>query len=370
VEVAPILERMQAATGQVGRLLMELDEERDRRSADASLLRGDSAVAWQQGCRDLLKLWADFSQISEKIQAWTAQASPSPGNRNGPGLVAVALVESRAEGEVSALLQRVEGVAERLTSIWVAREVVLPQLADIEETLSAAERKALAAGLRRPNDARAAGDELARLRTRATEDPLALDLAAIKQLAGRAQRVHEELDTETNRLEEAAADLDRLDADLDTVATVLAAAQSNGSESAVKISGAVTFRAEVGALLERTARLSDQVSAARSGATSQRDMAATASRLRPLVDRLQDEARDAAEHSEAGLNRRRELRGRLEAYRAKAAAGGRDEDLELEHLYRAATDALYSAPCDLAEAERRVTAYQQSILRPAGRERL
>ena len=62
------------------------------------------------------------------------------------------------------------------------------------------------------------------------------------------------------------------------------------------------------------------------------------------------------------LERRTELRGRLEAYRAKATARGHAEDLELAALHRVAHDVLYTAPCDLPEATRAVGRYQQAVL--------
>jgi hypothetical protein len=61
------------------------------------------------------------------------------------------------------------------------------------------------------------------------------------------------------------------------------------------------------------------------------------------------------------LDRRAELRGRLDAYRAKAARLGRAEDLALAALHTAAHDLLYTRPCDLAAALRAVNRYQQAV---------
>lgn len=61
------------------------------------------------------------------------------------------------------------------------------------------------------------------------------------------------------------------------------------------------------------------------------------------------------------LDRREELRGRLEAYRAKAARLDRVEDPDLVERYRAARDLLWTAPCDLRAATRAVFAYQQAL---------
>jgi hypothetical protein len=66
------------------------------------------------------------------------------------------------------------------------------------------------------------------------------------------------------------------------------------------------------------------------------------------------------------LDRRAELRGRLDAYRAKAARHGRAEDLELGALHTQAYDLLYTAPCDLAAATRAVNRYQQAVTHQEG----
>lgn len=51
------------------------------------------------------------------------------------------------------------------------------------------------------------------------------------------------------------------------------------------------------------------------------------------------------------LDRRDELRGRLGAYQAMASRYGHAEDPDLDELYRRAYDLLWTAPCDLIEAE-------------------
>jgi hypothetical protein len=59
------------------------------------------------------------------------------------------------------------------------------------------------------------------------------------------------------------------------------------------------------------------------------------------------------------LDRRNELRGRLDAARAGTEAGdrGTSEDLERAELYRRAHDLLWRAPCDVAAADRAVDRY-------------
>ncbi|MBE1490614.1 hypothetical protein [Plantactinospora soyae] len=61
------------------------------------------------------------------------------------------------------------------------------------------------------------------------------------------------------------------------------------------------------------------------------------------------------------LRRRAELRGRLDAYRAKAGRLGLIEHVDLSARYRLARDLLYTSPCDLAAATRAVVAYQRQL---------
>lgn len=61
------------------------------------------------------------------------------------------------------------------------------------------------------------------------------------------------------------------------------------------------------------------------------------------------------------LDRRAELRGRLEAYQVKAARLGHSEDAELAGLHDEAHRILFTAPCDLPAATRALNRYRQAI---------
>jgi hypothetical protein len=84
------------------------------------------------------------------------------------------------------------------------------------------------------------------------------------------------------------------------------------------------------------------------------DVEQAASDARSYADRLREAA-------DGLLDRRTELRGRLAAYRAKAARLGFAEHLELSDRHRKAQDLLYTSPCDLPAATRAVLGYQQSL---------
>jgi|GEM_PF-413611 len=90
-------------------------------------------------------------------------------------------------------------------------------------------------------------------------------------------------------------------------------------------------------------------------------------RLSPLLDSLEQRAEDELLRARESLTAvtaplavRAELRGRLDAYRAKIARHGMTEDPLLSERYDAARRMLWSAPCDLRAAERAVLRFQRA----------
>ncbi|MEU6127279.1 hypothetical protein [Streptomyces sp. NPDC047123] len=90
-------------------------------------------------------------------------------------------------------------------------------------------------------------------------------------------------------------------------------------------------------------------------------------RLSPLLESLEEQAeeellraRESLTAVTAPLAVRAELRGRLDAYKAKMARHGHAEDPLLIERYDAARRMLWSAPCDLRVAEQAVLRYQQA----------
>ncbi|MER5882562.1 hypothetical protein ABT160_01910 [Streptomyces sp. NPDC001941] len=90
-------------------------------------------------------------------------------------------------------------------------------------------------------------------------------------------------------------------------------------------------------------------------------------RLSPLLDALEQQAEDELLRAReqltavtAPLAVRAELRGRLDAYKAKVARHGLAEDPLLIERYDAARRMLWSAPCDLRAAEDAVLRYQRA----------
>jgi hypothetical protein len=74
-----------------------------------------------------------------------------------------------------------------------------------------------------------------------------------------------------------------------------------------------------------------------------------------------DAARTSLRAMTGLLDRRAELRGRLEAYQVKAARLGHAEDAELARLHDDAHQILFTSPCDLPGATRALNRYRQAI---------
>ncbi|MEU6566782.1 hypothetical protein [Streptomyces parvulus] len=90
-------------------------------------------------------------------------------------------------------------------------------------------------------------------------------------------------------------------------------------------------------------------------------------RLSPLLESLEEKAEDELLRARESLTAvtaplavRAELRGRLDAYKAKVARLGFAEDPELAEKYERARRMLWSAPCDLRVAEQAVLRYQHA----------
>ncbi|MFI2504589.1 hypothetical protein [Streptomyces sp. NPDC018972] len=96
-------------------------------------------------------------------------------------------------------------------------------------------------------------------------------------------------------------------------------------------------------------------------------------RLSPLLESLEQKAEDELLRARESLTAvtaplavRAELRGRLDAYKAKVARHGLAEDPVLVERYEKARRMLWSAPCDLRAADRAVLRYQEAAAEVLG----
>ncbi|WP_433228587.1 hypothetical protein [Actinomadura formosensis] len=91
------------------------------------------------------------------------------------------------------------------------------------------------------------------------------------------------------------------------------------------------------------------------------EMAGRFAELERAAEEALERARGDLRLSAGLIDRRGELRGRLEAYRAKAARLGLAEDEGLTKLHAEAREVLWTAPCDLRRATAILAEYQREI---------
>jgi hypothetical protein len=355
------LETVKTAVGALAARLLELDAERERRAPEAQGLAGTSAAAWRQGSETLVSMWVAYQELSEKVAAVEAERAAGPLSRDALTKIGSSLLTSSTQSKIAELSATLEQTAESMMAIWAARDLALTRLDEIEGRLARADSTARQAGTRMPNAAASLRDRLPELRRQVIGDPLSVPPEGLAALTIEAEQVCSEVDASAAHVEGAAADLDRLAAAAETARLTVDRARSDGAEAGQKIAGARS-PAGLEELARRAEELRTEIAAAMAQLGTDRAGAArAAARLAVQVETLTTDADDAATVAAAPLLQRRELRGRLAAYRAKAVATGRAEDLHLEELYGSAEGALYEAPCDLEEAGRRVTAYQQGL---------
>lgn len=364
--------------------LIAMDTHPGHRLLSGGGLTGMSARRWAEASAAMSVLWEQFSRhralVERAREVRARKAKPGPAELTE-------LTTLLTEPVVELNAQRVPIERRGLTGpSVVAEHVTLAELVTmmkaaysaVTEVLAAAEKawhatiehldpldtqvrglRALAdsLGVTEPGLERVAA-ELASLREKAVSDPLGAEVALPDRLTDELAGVR------ANLAELAAArdGFERRQNELETLVDAVA-----GTESEMR-----SVRATV---LEKIADPGLAPPAERAPTLRARLIELTdlwqTQRWKALSDGLagleQDaraalaQAREELRFATGLLERRLELRGRLDAYRAKARGLGHVEDLELGDLYRAAHAILYTSPCDLAAATVAVRAYQQAL---------
>ncbi|WP_225728052.1 MULTISPECIES: hypothetical protein [unclassified Nocardia] len=209
---------------------------------------------------------------------------------------------------------------------------------------------------------RAVGDGIGELLSRSATDPLALTAAEIDdriaELAARLRRESALLAELGALVSDWPAAVARTRADIEALRETNARAERARAEAGRTIrTGPLPSHPDESAGL--AARL-DEV-AANTGA------AAALLELRGRIAAATAVAERDRELAQGLLDRRAELRGRLDAYRAKAARLGIGEDRDILASNQIALGLLSRMPCDLAAVTRAVADFQQLIGEKTGR---
>ncbi|WP_460719676.1 hypothetical protein [Nocardia heshunensis] len=388
-EVDQALARLDADHGEIRVNLAELEQHPGVRFLDGVPLTGVSAARWASGRARLDWLWAQLGLLERVV----ARAHEVRGRRTRPHQAELEeLTELLCGPSVELAPQPIPlGQRDLLGPAAVTRSQTLAQLvaemnaayrevarlAAAAETVSATVLPGVdKAGLRLAQARRLAGE----LQLAAVDHPLPGRLDAIEARLNtqRAQGMSDPLglaeggdpDGLTRDLDDVLAKLEELRARRDSVAERAArltvslaeaeaagrAAQATAATAAVKILGFVPATVEpVSPLRDRLTRLNS--GGARHWTRLSDDLVALA-RAMDAAGVAADAARD---HAQALLDRRDELRGRVDAYRVKGARLGLSEDPAVNACYQRAYELLHSAPCDLATATRAVAEYQRAI---------
>jgi hypothetical protein len=323
---------------------------------DRAQLRGRSAAVAQEAGELVDGLWTRYPRLTEAGERLDAAM---------PGGDRQAIQNLLQRDGTAALLRALEADAERastlIAQLGTAWRNAVPRLDALRTRLAKAAETADALGM--PGD-----PELAAARTvvddataQATSDPLGAELDDAERLV---QRVEERLSDLARTRATIGSDLEAAEARLGELAQLIAAghgARRAAEDRIVDPGGLVTplDERELDTLRGRLDRLKAQ---ARAGAWPAAAQGLT--QWREEAGELGGRAEAVAAANRAPLERRNDLRGLLDALRAKAAALGLAEDPTLTGLYRSAHEALYAYRCDVRRAETLVREYGKAIESP------
>lgn len=366
--------------------LLDLDGSFGKRLLAGAELSGQTKQRWDEAAAVLANLWELYSAYSAVID----RAAKVLTGRLGPNELAeiTALMTGlsvqldrhaplarrdladagRQKLTLASVVAQMRRAFAAVTVVVSAAEQVWNEIANrLDETGTELGRAtALAVSLgdeALTGELAAAQAELARLRGVLNSDPLALRFGDGVDTSG-ADRLRDRVDAAAAR----AGELARLrDGARHRVAAVTAAAAAARAarEDAVaacqRAGGKITAMPQVPAdradLFARVAALDTLLTAGRwTRLSSELDLLGR--ELASATGNFRDTERTVL----ALLNKRGELRGLLDAYKAKAARLGAAEDPHLAARYDQAHALLWTAPCDLTAAADAVNAYQQAVL--------
>src|SRR6516164_7097422 len=359
--------------------LLDLDGSFGKRLLAGATLTGTTRQQWESAAGTLAALWNLYEAYSAVIDRAAEALAKRPGQKELAQITALLTGPSVEVDRGPAPLARrdlADAGREQLT-LATARARMRGAFTKVTEVVSAAEQAwndvagTLDAAARDLSGIDALGDqelgmelaevrtELDRLRGLLNTDPLGdqVNPAAANRLRDRAAAVAAR-SAELARLRDGAQQ--RIAAVTAAAAAAHAAREDAAAacaRAAAKITAVPAVPADRTDLTARIAALDSLLAAGRW------------TRLSSELDLLERELASATtdfrdtERAVAGLlGRRDELRGLLDAYKAKAGRLGAAEDPGLDARYDQARELLWTAPCDLNAAADAVSNFQQAVL--------
>jgi hypothetical protein len=370
--------------------LLDLDGSFGKRLLAGATLTGETKRRWDAASADLATLWETFtvySAVVDRAAEILAGLRRSPGPQlaeitsllTGPSVQLTRPSSALARGDLTssgvtavtlaAAVQDMRRAFATVSEVVNAAEAVWNQGADqlqqIETDLGGAKQQAASFADEALTGAIAAAETtLAELHQVLNSDPLALWQGGRADLT-RLGRLRERTAAAVARANELAALRDNAGRRIAAVTVVVQGAR-DAWQDAMAARQRAADKIAAGAL---PAPPSVSGLAARLGGLDTLRTEGRWARLDSELDLVERQAaavsrgcRDAEQQATALLDRREELRGLLDAYRARAAKLGGAEDADLDARYDRAHDLLWTAPCDLPAATDAVTGYQQAVL--------
>ncbi|WP_433477910.1 hypothetical protein ACQPZP_13235 [Spirillospora sp. CA-142024] len=261
-----------------------------------------------------------------------------------------------------------EEVARSVAALDTVWSTLLSRLAEVEAERRAAEELLESLGGVDPDFERLRG-ELESVAAVVRSDPLALARDGLADTA-RLDAVRTGLAAARRALEEAERLRDGFAGRIRGVAAVLdllreaeAEARAVRDEVVAKIASPVLpdLPGSAAALADRLTAVTRPGAGTAARGAGWNDVARRVADLERAADTALAQARETVGVIRGLLDRREELRGRLQAYRVKAARLGHAEDAELAGLYEQVRVLLWTSPCDLRKATVALSGYQRAI---------
>ena len=370
--------RLEAAAAAVARNLVDLDDNAARKDLDKGPLTGRTAAAWADATDALTQLWDGYGMLTALIttaraarnqrrftdseksayvhqvlgRSVTLSTTTVPLAQRGllgAGQVSTTCSPAELLSAMEAAFKTAVDVAVRAGDVW---HRLMPEAATVASSL--AHLRGLTRSATLDEADRRLGDFTATL----AADPLGCDeqaLAAVRALLERADAERTSAGELREALTQRLTDAHALAGQLTEAARAAAAAEQDVAgrfaDTAIAAVSGPDLRPDLAAL--------DALAAAGHWALISPRLADWSRRARDRIAAL----RDAAARNAGMLADRNELRGRLDAYQAKAGRRGLAEDPALAPLAERARGALYTAPCDLGAARTAVNAYQDAVAR-------
>jgi hypothetical protein len=384
-EATHALDRLSAESDRMADALVAMDSHAGHQLLRNATLIGLTKRRWADASAAMAVLWEQFNLHRRLLE----QAREVLGRRSKPGpaelgelttLLTGAVVELNAQQlpieqrsltgpaivseriTLTELVDRMKtsyaGVTEVLAAADTAWNSTIQQLDPLESELRAVTGLAASLGVEDPALAKI-DTELSQIRELALADPMALDTASPPD------RLATELAEARTRLARLSSAKDSFDDRMARIEALLGEITSASDEAQLAYATVLQKIASPG-----LPRLTDSVAPLRARqyelpelwrGGQWRELASGLDMLERDATSALAEARTQLRLITGLLDRRLELRGRLDAYRAKANRLGHAEDRELTALHREAHTVLYTIPCDLPAATRAVNRYQQAL---------